>query len=224
MSFNTAMEQQEEFFGGPLERSEFDDPLEKAIADAKYEHALASFSNFLLRGEIVLLRGQIDELQEKLYRDRLTNALNREGLEEEYRNRQTPDGSMLFLDIDGFKAVNDTHGHPVGDTLLRGIVAILSSVRDEDPIARFGGDELVIMLDGAPEEVALERGRIICELIDGIQEVDSRGIDISTSVGIALFDDNTPFEELYRCGDLALYAAKKAGGNQVVAYSDLAAG
>lgn len=216
MSFIPTMEQQEEFFRGPLKRSEFDDPLEKAIADAKYEHALASFSNFLLRGEI-------DELQEKLYRDRLTNALNRQGLEDQYNNRQTPNGSMLFLDIDRFKAVNDTHGHPVGDKLLRGIVAILSSVRDEDPIARFGGDELVIMLDGAPEEVALERGRIICELIDGIQEVDSRGIDISTSVGIALFNDNTPFEELYRCGDQALYAAKQAGGNQVVTYSDLIA-
>lgn len=216
MSFIPTMEQQEEFFRGPLERSEFDDPIDQAMADMSYSHAITAFSNFLLRGEI-------DDIREKLYRDRLTNALNREGLEEEYRNRQTPNGSMLFLDIDRFKAVNDTHGHPVGDKLLRGIVAILSSVRDEDPIARFGGDELVIMLDGAPEEVALERGRIICELIDGIQEVDSRGVDISTSVGIALFDDNTPFKELYRRGDQALYAAKRAGGNQVVAYSDLVA-
>ncbi|HMS23984.1 MAG TPA: GGDEF domain-containing protein [Candidatus Saccharibacteria bacterium] len=217
MSSIPTMEQQREFFNGPLKRSEFNDPLEQAIADANYNHAIVSFSDFLLRGEI-------DDIREKLYRDRLTNALNREGLEDQYNNRQTPNGSMLFLDIDRFKTVNDTHGHPVGDKLLEGIVAILSSVRDDDPVARFGGDELLIMLDGASEEVALERGRVICELIDGIQEVDSRGVDISTSVGIALFDEDTPFKELYRRGDLALYAAKKAGGNQVVAYSDLVAG
>lgn len=100
-------------------------------------------------------------------------------------------------------------------------MAILSSVRDDDPVARFGGDELLIMLDGATEEVALERARVICELIDGIQEVDSTGIDISTSVGVALFEKDTPFEELYGRGDLALYAAKNAGGNQVIAFSNL---
>lgn len=214
MSFIPTAEQQGEFFSQPLKRFEFNDPIDQAIADASYKHAIAEFSNFLLRGEI-------ENLQERLHCDRLTNALSREGLEEQYKKRQTPNGSMLFLDIDRFKEVNDTHGHPVGDKLLRGIVTILSSIRDDDPIARFGGDELLIMLDGAPEEVALERARVICELIDGIQEVDSTGVDISTSVGVALFDKDTSFEELYKNGDRALYTAKKAGGNQVVAFSDL---
>lgn len=214
MSFTPSSRQQEEFYSGPLKRSEFDNPIDRAMADTSYNHAITAFSNYLLRGET-------NDLQQRLYRDKLTSALNREGLEERYNKRETPSGSMLFFDIDRFKPVNDTHGHPIGDKLLKGIVAILSSVRDDDAVARFGGDELVIMLDGATEEVAIERAKVICELINGIQEVDSRGVDISTSVGVVQFEQHTPFEELYEQGDLALYAAKKAGGNQVVAYTDL---
>ena len=130
------------------------------------------------------------------------------------RRDRTP-AAALFLDIDGFKTVNDTVGHDVGDRLLAAVAARLhESLRDTDTIGRLGGDEFIVLVDGAsldggPEVVAQH-------LLDALDEpfvLDdpaSTRLRVNVSIGIAS-GDRTSHVELLRDADVALYAAKAAG-------------
>jgi diguanylate cyclase (GGDEF)-like protein len=129
--------------------------------------------------------------------------------------------AMAMLDIDGFKAVNDTHGHPVGDALLQSIaVRLRAHVRAGDTVARLGGDEFALILEDAAQlPLLLERCQQLCDTLalpyplpGPAGEVVAR---VSASIGIALWNSGTPSDEaLIQAADRALYEAKRAGKNR----------
>jgi diguanylate cyclase (GGDEF)-like protein len=129
--------------------------------------------------------------------------------------------ALAMLDIDGFKAVNDTHGHPVGDTLLQSIaVRLRAHVRAGDTVARLGGDEFALILEDAAQlPLLLERCQQLCDTLalpyplpGPAGEVVAR---VSASIGIALWNSGTPSDEaLIQAADRALYEAKRAGKNR----------
>ncbi len=131
------------------------------------------------------------------------------------RNRRQPDRvvAALFIDIDGFKHVNDAYGHAVGDHVLREIGRRLQGIlREQDTVGRLGGDEFIILLESTAVEAlpASFAKRIVEQLAEPIPLPDERSVMISASVGIAVGQRSTP-DELIRDADLALYDAKALG-------------
>ena len=130
------------------------------------------------------------------------------------RNRQLV--ALLWLDLDGFKAINDTLGHAAGDELLRQVSQRLqASLRESDTAARMGGDEFTVVLATVahPEDAT----GVAQKIIDQIHQpfaLPQGSAQISTSIGIALYPDHaSTAKELVHCADLAMYAAKNAGKN-----------
>ena len=122
--------------------------------------------------------------------------------------------AVLCLDLDRFKPVNDTLGHPVGDALLRAVAERLQGcVRETDLVARLGGDEFAIIQEGAPQPVdATTLARRVVEAVAEPFDVDGHRIVIGTSIGIALAGDGqTSADALLKSADLALYRAKADG-------------
>ena len=126
--------------------------------------------------------------------------------------------AVCYLDIDGFKAVNDAHGHPVGDRLLVAVATRLNSiVRGGDTVARLGGDEFVLLLSGmrSDEECRAALDRLLLALAAPYVLGDGRQLTISASIGVTIFpgDQGDP-DTLVRHADHAMYAAKQAGKNR----------
>jgi diguanylate cyclase (GGDEF)-like protein len=124
--------------------------------------------------------------------------------------------AVMFLDLDRFKAVNDTLGHEIGDDLLRVVAQKLQAqVRQSDTVSRLGGDEFVILVDNPAndDEVAYIAGRVLT-VINEPMEFRGKVAQVGTSIGIAMFprDGNTPVELIKRA-DAAMYAAKDSGRN-----------
>ena len=125
--------------------------------------------------------------------------------------------AALFIDVDGFKQVNDGFGHAAGDELLRQIASRLArAVREGDTAARLAGDEFVVLVDGAPEPVADRILEALREAYDITGEMGQQP-SVTASIGIAVGDRNTA-EELLADADLALYEAKRAGGDRYVIF------
>ncbi len=123
---------------------------------------------------------------------------------------------VLFLDLDNFKTINDTLGHPTGDRLLSAVAARLSeTLRDEDVLARIGGDEFVVLLPelARPDDAATVARKLIASLTAPFQ-IDGQDLTISTSVGIALYPGNgADVDTLLKHADTAMYGAKNEGRN-----------
>jgi diguanylate cyclase (GGDEF)-like protein len=128
----------------------------------------------------------------------------------------------MFLDLDGFKVINDSLGHLVGDQLLAAVAARLrSSQRRSDTVARFGGDEFVILMDVLrdPEE-AIQVAKRVRDLISSPFKVSGHEVVCGTSIGIAFLDDQTrTSEELLRNADTAMYYAKSQRKGQIQVFS-----
>lgn len=125
--------------------------------------------------------------------------------------------ALLFIDLDGFKAVNDTHGHHIGDLVLKAVAARLqSAVRCSDSVARFGGDEFVILLPTILHRgVARRLGRKIVQLASQPCAIGAERHALSASVGIAFYPDHgTSCDSLLISADQAMYRAKRDGGNR----------
>lgn len=168
-----------------------------------------------------------ERLQKMSNTDSLTGLLNKEAfqffvsscLEEEKIGIGC---AMLFLDIDNFKAVNDTLGHRIGDYAIKNTADILKSqFRKEDMIGRFGGDEFVIFSKNIPLEIFLQKvehlkEKMVCSYTD---EDERHTISVSASIGITYTKDSSvPYEELLEQADKALYRAKEQGKNRYVMY------
>ena len=127
--------------------------------------------------------------------------------------------ALLFIDIDGFKFVNDNYGHPVGDVILREIAQRLrKSVRESDTVGRLGGDEFLLLLGGnsKPEDVARIAEKIRGELALPFEASDIK-FQLTPSIGVAQYPENGDADQqLIQCADQAMYRAKNNGGNQVV--------
>jgi diguanylate cyclase (GGDEF)-like protein len=125
--------------------------------------------------------------------------------------RSGGEASAMFMDLDGFKGVNDTFGHPVGDELLRNVAArIMAVLRDGDTIGRLGGDEFVVLVEGGAAQIA---ERILAALREPFDLGTGSPISITTSIGIAT-GDREAAKDLLRDADIALYEAKGAGRNR----------
>ncbi len=119
--------------------------------------------------------------------------------------------SILLMDLDRFKEVNDTLGHHHGDLLLRQVAERLSgNLREEDQIARLGGDEFAILTVDHTREDALERAQMIVELLRPPFELESIGVDVQASIGIASYpEDGDDVQSLLQKADVAMYCAKE---------------
>ncbi|QDE30998.1 diguanylate cyclase domain-containing protein [Shewanella polaris] len=128
--------------------------------------------------------------------------------------------SLLFIDIDGFKHVNDSYGHLAGDKLLKIIAQRLNAcVRQTDTVGRFGGDEFVVVLNGIDlfDDVLIIAETIRVEL-ERPYQIDRLYLQLSPSIGVARYPDNGKDEQqLLKHADQAMYRAKIAGGNRVEA-------
>ncbi|MGI9606752.1 MAG: putative bifunctional diguanylate cyclase/phosphodiesterase [Acidimicrobiales bacterium] len=132
--------------------------------------------------------------------------------------------AIMFIDLDGFKDVNDTHGHPTGDGVLRTVgERLLTAVRVGDHVGRLGGDEFLVIaepISGVTEAVALAE-RLASRIADPIT-IDGIEVEVGASVGIAIADSSTSLtgEELLRDADLAVYKAKELGRSRVELFDD----
>ena len=183
------------------------------------KHTVISFT------DITDLKHYTYELQYKATHDNLTKLLNRHKLNDELEKEITRENrymhglSLLMLDIDNFKQVNDTYGHDLGDIVLKDISQIIqSTIRSTDYAARWGGEEFIVLLP----ETLLNEASQIAELIR--KNIENYKNDIlnkptTVSVGVTQFKVNEDtFDTLIKNVDLVMYEAKQTGKNKVVKY------
>ncbi|HLA31369.1 MAG: hypothetical protein A2Y50_10680 [Pseudomonadales bacterium RIFCSPLOWO2_12_59_9] len=173
--------------------------------------------------DISQLKAHEAELDRIAHYDPLTGSPNRRLLVDRLAQsiiRSTRSGKSLavcFLDLDGFKAINDQYGHATGDQLLVGVTENLKHVlRAEDTQARLGGDEFVLLLSdiNSPEECALILERVLSAISSPIHVEDGL-LSVSASIGVSLYpDDNADADTLLRHADQAMYLAKESGKNR----------
>ena len=189
---------------------------------------LQSTPNYLDNPRIIETANYEDILQKSHY-DKLTGLHNRCHFDEAYNQqialakRYQEDFTVLFLDIDNFKIVNDTHGHKVGDNVLKTIADIITKEkRDSDIAARYGGEEFVLLLthsDNISSYIFAERLR---QKIAGLEFLGTdTDLRITVSGGIASFPFNSSNPaDLVDMADSAMYLAKGAGKNRIAHYKD----
>lgn len=170
--------------------------------------------------EMNALRG---ELYEKSIRDELTKAYNRRYFFEAAQvlkdlSALIPQNtSILMIDLDDFKMINDTHGHQVGDQALKSLTEQLSSIlRSTDIFARYGGDEFICLLPQSTSDQAMEAAKRVSEHISKVI-ISSKdgGFPLRSSIGVAHSEVDMKLEELISHADQALYSAKHSGKNRI---------
>ncbi|MBA1202185.1 PAS domain S-box protein [Pseudomonas capeferrum] len=177
--------------------------------------------------DVSLLKNAQAQIRHLAYHDPLTNLPNRALLMDRLSQQiallkqHNLRGALLFLDLDHFKHINDSLGHPVGDTVLKIITARLeASVRMEDTVARLGGDEFVVLISGLEGSRERVEGQVrdladtLRSLLAEPMSLDGQRLQVTPSIGVALIPDHgtTPADLLKRA-DIALYRAKDSGRN-----------
>jgi diguanylate cyclase len=169
-------------------------------------------------------RRQIESLKTAVRIDVLTQIANRAYFEEKLsemirlRNRYNDPFSLLMIDVDNFKNINDTYGHQAGDRILKGVAFKLkTSIRESDFIARLGGDEFTVILVKLPAEKAVDLGWKLCrKMEDARLLLDGQDITLTLSIGVAEAIRGESPEALIKRADKALYQAKQGGRNRSV--------
>jgi diguanylate cyclase (GGDEF)-like protein len=186
--------------------------------------ALLIIVAFLFAGPVLRVLGDFRRVASQAAVDSLTGLANRRTLDEElaleWRRAHRVGGSLAFvlLDLDDFKAVNDGHGHPTGDAVLRAVGEILGAgVRQVDLAGRYGGEEFALILPETDLPGALKLAERIRARLEATAVELSSGEPLHTtaSFGVAVNDELTAPDELVAAADEALYAAKAAGKNCV---------
>lgn len=199
--------------------------------------------DYLVKGEIssrslerslryaLKLGETLEALRRLATRDQLTGLLNRREFdriiaEEEERSHRFghPVGLVMF-DIDRFKTINDTHGHPVGDAVLREVARRLAAeARTVDRVARFGGEEFAMIVMESDSAAAMEVARRVCAAVERepILAGETLPLNVTLSAGAAAMPaDAKTAEQLVVAADRALYAAKAGGRNRALAFAEL---
>ncbi|MBV8503796.1 MAG: EAL domain-containing protein [Paucibacter sp.] len=182
-----------------------------------------------LRLSNVQLQGANEELRRRAYMDPLTDLPNRALFEDHLvraaarnhrKGERTPGRvpgtlAVLFIDLDGFKPVNDSYGHAAGDQVLKEVARRLRScARADDTVARVGGDEFLLLMEDSVDAAACTAlARRLCEMLSQPIEISGTTVEISASIGIAAIPDCGDITKLIAHADAAMYAAKRAGGN-----------
>jgi diguanylate cyclase (GGDEF)-like protein len=199
-----------------------------SILDARMQGKASRLSDRLQSTNAELEKAN-QELQHHAFTDALTGLPNRLLLEDRLRHavsrferqdkhtlasRNLQRIAVLFVDLDGFKPINDTFGHATGDKVLKEVAQrLLRCARDADTVARLGGDEFVLLLEdlaNAADAVALAQ-RVI-DTFSAPFQIDGNALQLGTSIGIALCPDHAQSEKLLVHADAAMYAAKRMGG------------
>ena len=156
-------------------------------------------------------------------RDQLTGLLNRRAIHQRLHNlwlmntKHGGDFSVLMIDIDHFKSINDQFGHARGDAVIVAVSGLLkSSLRETDYVARFGGEEFLVVLSAADTRITHQVAQKLCQSIEDAEFSDLPPVTVS--IGFALASQATSLDTLINFADDALYRAKDNGRNQVSAY------
>ena len=185
------------------------------------EELLARVDNLILNQHLFKqLEVQRQRLEEMAMTDQLTGLYNRHYLLDSASKkinaakRHNIDLCLVVLDIDFFKAFNDEHGHAMGDLVLTKVAELLSShVRDNDIVARFGGEEFIILYDHCPLTQAVEKTEVLRKILE---QLKPEGLTVTASFGVAQFNlKDKDFHGLFSRADEAVYQAKDNGRNCV---------
>ena len=182
--------------------------------------------------DLKLLQQELDKSQQEAQTDALTSLINRRGLEKRFEleriraKQNDAPFSIILVDIDHFKRVNDTFGHLVGDSLIRSVAALLKEhLRKNDIAARYGGEEFLILLPETDIQGAEIVGKKIKKSLSTkewkLKESGKSMGKITVSMGIALYQFNESEANLIKRADDALYLAKHNGRNRIVTQAEL---
>ena len=197
------------------------------ITEHKWLENDLKYANETLTHQLEEINKLRDELQEQAIRDPLTNVYNRRylaeflGREVARAQRERTPLSVVIMDVDNFKLFNDSHGHKCGDVILQAIANFLvERTRRGDVVCRYGGEEFVILMPGAPLEVAYERAEMWRQdFSETAVEYEGMKFFATFSAGAATFPQHGATDEaLLQAADRALYQSKNAGKNKVTMY------
>ncbi|OUN36125.1 GGDEF domain-containing protein [Lachnoclostridium sp. An76] len=163
------------------------------------------------------MKDELSRARTEAERDKLTGLYNRRGMEkrvEIFLKQETPAGTFVLFDLDNFKRVNDSEGHPEGDRVLERFAACLRECfRKDDSLGRLGGDEFAALISGPVPDERLEE--IFCAVMSGVREgleTYYKKYGVSVSIGAVPIDGKVrTYKGLYKCADTALYIAKYLG-------------
>ena len=187
-------------------------------------------SNAVLKSELAMSQTvlteqqrQIDDLRTAVRIDGLTQLANRTYFDEKLHEmialhkRYGDPFSLMMIDLDNFKEINDSYGHPAGDRILKGVaLKIKASLRGSDFFARFGGDEYAVILVKTDAKAATDVAWKLCEEVRASRFIlDAATLSMTLSIGVAEADGSDTEERLLERADAALYRAKAAGRNGV---------
>ena len=174
------------------------------------------------------LTNALATIQDMATHDSLTGLPNRASLSETLKHavskarRNSDSLAIFFIDLDNFKVINDTLGHPTGDQLLREIARrVRTTIRDSDLVARLGGDEFVVMVETVADRQILQRlAAKILAAISQLIQLEGHELKVTASIGISMFpDDGGDVSTLLANADMAMYRAKALGRNRISEYS-----
>lgn len=199
----------------------------REVVDIKRDQELRQMK--VLAGQVSSLRDELEKAKEKSMTDGLTSAYNRLALDEYLverveRSEVMKEGfTLLLLDIDNFKSINDKFGHPIGDRVLVAMVKkCRTAIRSDDFLARYGGEEFAIVLPGASLKNGLKKAEQICQLIAATRYAASYNqtevhLSVTVSIGISAFKKGDTPGSMIERADKALYDAKRRGKNRAIA-------
>jgi len=202
--------------------------LDKHLNISSYTCIAKDISKIKNRENKVRNMALYDSLTGLTNRTHFIDKLRKHLLKQKPNSALTP-SALLFIDLDGFKDINDTHGHEIGDKLLKVVALRMSShARQSDVVARLGGDEFVILVQGTekalPSNAVKQIEKYTLRLLDSIREpinIENEVLNIQTSIGIAMIPiDGKTVTDVLNHADTAMYAAKKHGKNTYQFYDN----
>jgi diguanylate cyclase len=207
---------------------------ENKLADKEREESSAqSFANVISKlnssqDELTQLKSQLKETKNQLLCDSLTGLYNRLAYEDRVNvefSRYKRSGAPLCIamwDIDYFKKINDTHGHDVGDRVLKAFSDLIQTrIRKTDMFARMGGEEFVLLLPDTPIDVALSLNNKLREMVENCKfNYNEVEFTVTASVGLAEFCEHEMPEDILKKADLSLYQSKRDGRNRCTVFNE----